>query len=212
MPRFRFAVGGGAPSNFALLIRACFTRRGRGQCVRATIPAPRSLACPLLEAESARPRERHLCRTNRVSALESTHRGCWGHRPEGWRAISSSCPGFPARPGAALIVVQHLDPRESLLPEILTRKTPMPVIAAAEGVAVEPDHIYVIPPKRRVDGGRGRPVSSRPGLPPAKSTSRSMPCSARSLKIAPKLPWVSSCRAQTPMARRASRRSSSAAA
>ena len=47
----------------------------------------------------------------------------------------------------AYIVVQHLDPRhESLLSEILAKKTPIPVTAALSGEIVQADHVYVIPP------------------------------------------------------------------
>jgi two-component system CheB/CheR fusion protein len=47
----------------------------------------------------------------------------------------------------AFIVVQHLDPKhESLLPEILAKKTTMAVSLASAGEAVQPDHVYVIPP------------------------------------------------------------------
>src|SRR4029079_17224123 len=49
--------------------------------------------------------------------------------------------------GMAFIVVQHLDPKhESLLPEILTKKTTMAVSLATPRKAVQPDHVYVIPP------------------------------------------------------------------
>ena len=48
--------------------------------------------------------------------------------------------------GMALIVVQHLDPKhESLLSEILAKKTAMPVSVAIAGEAPQPDHVYVIP-------------------------------------------------------------------
>ena len=49
--------------------------------------------------------------------------------------------------GMAFVVVQHLDPtHESLLPEILAKKTAMTVSPATTGEAVKPDHVYVIPP------------------------------------------------------------------
>jgi two-component system, chemotaxis family, CheB/CheR fusion protein len=49
--------------------------------------------------------------------------------------------------GMAFIVVQHLDPtHESLLSEILAKKTTMAVSLATAGEAVKPDHVYVIPP------------------------------------------------------------------
>ncbi len=49
--------------------------------------------------------------------------------------------------GLAFVLVQHLDPaQKSLLPEILDRAAPVPVLAAVDGMAIEPDHVYVIPP------------------------------------------------------------------
>jgi two-component system, chemotaxis family, CheB/CheR fusion protein len=45
-----------------------------------------------------------------------------------------------------LLLVQHLDPNhESLLAEILAKKTAMPVSKVTEGMAVEPNRLYVIP-------------------------------------------------------------------
>ena len=50
------------------------------------------------------------------------------------------------RTGMAFIVVQHLDPtHESLLAEILSKKTTMAVSLAVAGEAVQRDHVYVIP-------------------------------------------------------------------
>jgi len=55
--------------------------------------------------------------------------------------------GAVSATGMAFIVVQHLDPKhESLLPEILTKKTTMAVSLATPKQAVQPDHVYVIPP------------------------------------------------------------------
>jgi two-component system CheB/CheR fusion protein len=49
--------------------------------------------------------------------------------------------------GLAYVLVTHLDPiHESLLPEILGRASPVPVLAAADGMRIAPDTAYVIPP------------------------------------------------------------------
>jgi two-component system CheB/CheR fusion protein len=65
----------------------------------------------------------------------------------GLEAVSELLAALPSKSGMAYILVQHLDPHhESLLPEILAKKTAMPVIAAHEGLAVAPDQLYVIPP------------------------------------------------------------------
>jgi two-component system CheB/CheR fusion protein len=43
--------------------------------------------------------------------------------------------------------VQHLDPtRKSHLTEILARDTDMPVVEAKNGMSLDPDRVYVIPP------------------------------------------------------------------
>ena len=54
---------------------------------------------------------------------------------------------LPAATGLAFVLIQHLDPtHQSSLSEILGRATTMPVREATDGVAVEPNHVYVIPP------------------------------------------------------------------
>ena len=67
----------------------------------------------------------------------------------------------------AYIVVQHLDPRhESLLAEILAKKTAIPVSVALSGEVVQPDQVYVISPDvtLTVLGGRIE-LSPRPSAP-----------------------------------------------
>ena len=54
---------------------------------------------------------------------------------------------LPPQTGMAFILVQHLEPNyESQLPEILSRATAMPVVPAKDGLPVEKDRLYVIPP------------------------------------------------------------------
>ena len=65
----------------------------------------------------------------------------------GLEAASSFFNEVPSHLGMAYVVVLHLDPaRESKLSEILARTTPMPVLQVQDGMRVEPDHVYVIPP------------------------------------------------------------------
>ncbi|GFE85179.1 hypothetical protein GCM10011488_01330 [Steroidobacter agaridevorans] len=73
----------------------------------------------------------------------------------GLEAISEILGGLPSHPGVAIIVVQHLDrARDSLLSEILRRRTNLPVIEARDGLPIASDHVYVIPPNATltVDG------------------------------------------------------------
>ena len=56
---------------------------------------------------------------------------------------------MPPDSGMAFVIVQHLPPdRESLLVELLARRTKMPVREIHDRMLVEPDHVYVIRPGR----------------------------------------------------------------
>jgi two-component system CheB/CheR fusion protein len=56
----------------------------------------------------------------------------------------------------AFVLVQHLDPKhESRLPDVLSRTTTMAVIAVADRLRVEPDHVYVIPSNADMTIGGG---------------------------------------------------------
>jgi len=58
---------------------------------------------------------------------------------------------LPSDTGMAFVLIQHLDPNtESLLPEILGRVTSMPVNQVRDGMRVEPNQIYVIPPNAKM--------------------------------------------------------------
>ena len=53
---------------------------------------------------------------------------------------------LPEKTGMAFVLVQHLDPmHSSALEEILSRKTKISVMEVTEGMAVERDHVYVMP-------------------------------------------------------------------
>jgi chemotaxis response regulator CheB len=74
----------------------------------------------------------------------------------GLDACRSLLRALPADSGMAFILVQHLDPtHESMMVELLASHTGMKVCQAANGMQVEPDHFYVIPPGTYlgVDGG-----------------------------------------------------------
>lgn len=65
----------------------------------------------------------------------------------GLAALKNLFKAMPNDSGAAFVVIQHLDPKhESLTAEILTRSASMPVVQVVDGMAVEANHVYVIPP------------------------------------------------------------------
>jgi two-component system CheB/CheR fusion protein len=54
---------------------------------------------------------------------------------------------MPPHSGMAFVLVQHLDPHhKSLLVELLSSHTKMPVVQAEDGMAVAADRVFVIPP------------------------------------------------------------------
>jgi two-component system chemotaxis response regulator CheB len=69
----------------------------------------------------------------------------------GLNAISEVLNGLPADFPAAIVIVQHLDPRHrSLMADILSRHTPLIVKQAAEGDRVQAGTVYIAPPNRHL--------------------------------------------------------------
>jgi two-component system, chemotaxis family, CheB/CheR fusion protein len=65
----------------------------------------------------------------------------------GLEAFTMLLGDLPRKSGMAFVFVQHLAPKhESALRELLSRATEIPVREVIDGMAVEPDHVYVIPP------------------------------------------------------------------
>ncbi len=74
----------------------------------------------------------------------------------GLEALTQFFTHLPAQTGMAFVIIQHLDPRhESRLTDLLARTTPMPVIEASQGLAVAPDHVYIIPPNTYIAIAQG---------------------------------------------------------
>jgi two-component system, chemotaxis family, CheB/CheR fusion protein len=65
----------------------------------------------------------------------------------GLEAFTQLLGELPPDTGMAFVLVQHLDPRHaSMLSGLLAKKTEMPVAEVTDGMPVEPNRIYVIPP------------------------------------------------------------------
>lgn len=63
---------------------------------------------------------------------------------------------MPVDTGMAFVLVQHLAPKHaSLLSEILSRATAMPVMEVHDEPQVQPNRVYVIPPDRNMIVSRG---------------------------------------------------------
>ena len=69
----------------------------------------------------------------------------------GLEAIEAFIKNVQSGSGLAFIVVQHLSPDyKSLMVELLSKKTDMPVYRAEDGMVVETDSVYLIPPKKNL--------------------------------------------------------------
>src|ERR1043165_4501282 len=81
----------------------------------------------------------------------------------GLKAFQALLEELPENPGFALVLVPHLSPsHHSMLSGILQRSSKMPVKEVAEGVPVEPDHVYVMPPGASLSVSQGR-LHTAPG-------------------------------------------------
>jgi two-component system CheB/CheR fusion protein len=69
----------------------------------------------------------------------------------GVQALQTLFEALPDKSGAAFVVVVHLDPHiRSELAGILAARTRMPVTQVGEPERLQADHLYVIPPDRRL--------------------------------------------------------------
>ena len=83
----------------------------------------------------------------------------------GLEAFSALLRSIPADAPLALILVQHLArDQRSILPELLGNVTTMKVVTARNERAVEPRHVYVIPPDARMTVSDGH-LRVRPSSP-----------------------------------------------
>lgn len=75
----------------------------------------------------------------------------------GLDAFSQLLSHLPIDTNMGFVLVQHLSPgQESLLSELLGRTTRMPVVTAEDGMVVEANHVYVIPPNAQMTIADGK--------------------------------------------------------
>jgi two-component system CheB/CheR fusion protein len=65
----------------------------------------------------------------------------------GLEALRNLFRSMPPHTGIGFVLVQHLDPtHESLMADLLTKYTPIPVVQVTDGMQIQPNRIHVIPP------------------------------------------------------------------
>ena len=80
-----------------------------------------------------------------------THYVAVGASAGGLEAIELFFSHMPPESGLGFVVIQHLSPDyKSLMVELLSKKTLMPVHRAEDGMLVLPNHVYLIPPKKNL--------------------------------------------------------------
>ena len=74
----------------------------------------------------------------------------------GLEAFTAFLKATPDDSGMAFVLVHHVDPEhKSLMAELLSRHTKMPVVLAQNDMPVAPDHVYVIPPNYYMEINNG---------------------------------------------------------
>ncbi len=75
----------------------------------------------------------------------------------GLEALERFFASVPVDSGMAFVVVQHLSPDfRSLMDELLARRTSLPIHLVEDGMRIEADHVYLIPPKKEMIISEGR--------------------------------------------------------
>jgi hypothetical protein len=112
---------------------------------------------------------------NPAHKFEGTPGGSNGGRPTrhlivgigasagGLQAFKTFFANMPSDSGMSFVLVQHLDPEHrSMLVELLSSATAMPVIEAADNVLPAADNVYVIPPNATLRIAQGKLRVSKP--------------------------------------------------
>jgi two-component system CheB/CheR fusion protein len=104
-----------------------------------------------MKSKSSIPRKRQPSATS-TSAVQPVQTGEFliaavGASAGGIEAFSELMKSVPPDTGMAFVLVQHLDPtHHSMLADLVSKITPMRVNEVTNGMAVEPNNVYVIPP------------------------------------------------------------------
>lgn len=72
-----------------------------------------------------------------------------GSSAGGLEAVEAFFSAMPSETGCAFVLVPHLAPTHvSIMPELIQKQTTMKVVQITDGISVQPDSVYVVPPNR----------------------------------------------------------------
>jgi two-component system CheB/CheR fusion protein len=75
----------------------------------------------------------------------------------GLEALEALFSKMPLQTGMAFVIIQHLSPDyKSMMDELLARKTMIPIRVAEDRMVLEPDTIYLLPPKKEMITASGK--------------------------------------------------------
>jgi two-component system CheB/CheR fusion protein len=107
-----------------------------------------------------------------VEEVNSSHEGAFrivglGASAGGLEALEQFFSNMPSDKGIVFVIVQHLDPTgHSSMPQILSRFTKMAIEVATDGMRVEPNSIYLMPPNKSMGIQNGALYLQEPARPP----------------------------------------------
>jgi two-component system CheB/CheR fusion protein len=83
----------------------------------------------------------------------------------GFEAFCELLEALPPNPHLAIVLVQHLAPQyDSALPALLAGHSKLPVIQVTEGIQLQRDHVYIVPPNAQMEAVDGHlHLTPRPG-------------------------------------------------
>ena len=97
--------------------------------------------------ESSKPIPMKASREERPAQPDDVPVVAIGASAGGLEAFTELLSHLPCDTGMGFVLVQHLDPKhESMLTELISRSTTMPVVEVQDGMKVQANHVYVIPP------------------------------------------------------------------
>jgi two-component system, chemotaxis family, CheB/CheR fusion protein len=135
--------------------------RNRAKAVNPTALTGKALRQSVAKAKSTKPRPRPQPPRKQPGTFSIV---AVGASAGGLEAFTELLQALPPDTGMAFVLVQHLDPRHpSQLTELLARTTTMPVAEVVDGMQLEPNHVYVIPPNTRLAVSKGTLKLTRRG-------------------------------------------------
>src|SRR2546430_17542958 len=115
--------------------------------VKKSTVSQRRTGTPRLATPAREYRPQQIPRPSERSLVPSFPVVGIGASAGGLEAFTHLLEHLPLDTGMAFVLVQHLDPtHQSMLTDLLSKATQLPVSQVTNGIAIEPNHVYIFPP------------------------------------------------------------------